>query len=251
MSTKNRKIWAAGVLLILTVAAAIGFLFRLSQPDQEQRSVYLNCTESDRGGWVFFTEAGPVEPVFGFGGYINGIPAEGTGPVAAERVMEEPGARHFLQFDSYGAGLQVFLDHTLLYTDFPAEENPVDSFLEDVDPASISHDGLRVPLPEDCGGKRLRIVTYGPSGDGLRQPVLPSLVGRFFRRRGTDLRRRLAHGGSHGAAFAGDLSATGAAAWRTRWRVSLEAAASDRLFPAGGGSRGLSYLSRNFGRAEC
>ena len=81
MSTKNRKIWAAGVLLILTVAAAIGFLFRLSQPDQEQRSVYLNCTESDRGGWVFFTEAGPVEPVFGFGGYINGIPAEGTGPV--------------------------------------------------------------------------------------------------------------------------------------------------------------------------
>ena len=58
MSTKNRKIWAAGVLLILTVAAAIGFLFRLSQPDQEQRSVYLNCTESDRGGWVFFTEAG-------------------------------------------------------------------------------------------------------------------------------------------------------------------------------------------------
>ena len=179
MGTKNRKIWAAGVLLILTVAAAIGFLFRLSQPDQEQRSVYLNCTESDRGGWVFFTEAGPVEPVFGFGGYINGIPAEGTGPVAAERVMEEPGARHFLQFDSYGAGLQVFLDHTLLYTDFPAEENPVDSFLEDVDPASISHDGLRVPLPEDCGGKRLRIVTYGPSGDGLRQPVLPSLVGRF------------------------------------------------------------------------
>ena len=163
MSTKNRKIWAAGILLILTVAAAIGFLFRLSQPDQEQRSVYLNCTESDRGGWVFFTEAGPVEPVFGFGGYINGIPAEGTGPVAAERVMEEPGARHFLQFDSYGAGLQVFLDHTLLYTDFPAEENPVDSFLEDVDPASISHDGLRVPLPEDCGGKRLRIVTYGPS----------------------------------------------------------------------------------------
>ena len=176
MSTKNRKIWAAGVLLILTVAAAIGFLFRLSQPDQEQRSVYLNCTESDRGGWVFFTEAGPVEPVFGLGGYINGIPAEGTGPVAAERVMEEPGARHFLQFDSYGAGLQVFLDHTLLYTDFPAEGNPVDSFLEDVDPASISHDGLRVPLPEDCGGKRLRIVTYGPSGDGLRQPVLTSGV---------------------------------------------------------------------------
>ena len=41
MSTKNRKIWAAGVLLILTVVAAIGFLFRLSQPDQEQRSVYL------------------------------------------------------------------------------------------------------------------------------------------------------------------------------------------------------------------
>lgn len=191
MSTKNRKIWAAGVLLILTVAAAIGFLFRLSQPDQEQRSVYLNCTESDRGGWVFFTEAGPVEPVFGFGGYINGIPAEGTGPVAAERVMEESGARHFLQFDSYGAGLQVFLDHTLLYTDFPAEENPVDSFLEDVDPTSISHDGLRVPLPEDCGGKRLRIVTYGPSGDGLRPAGTALAGGTLFRRRGTDLRRRL------------------------------------------------------------
>ncbi len=179
VSAKSRNVWAASVLLALVTAAVLGFLFRLSQPDKAQESVYLNCTETDRGGWIFFTESGPAEPVFGFGGYIDGIPAEGDGPVAAERVMEDTGPRRFLQFDSYGAGLQVFLDGTLLYTDFPAAENRVDRYLENVECSRISYEGLRVPLPEDCAGKLLRIVTYGPSFDGLRQPLFPMVVSRF------------------------------------------------------------------------
>ena len=93
--------------------------------------------------------------------------------------MDDPGQRDLLQFFSFGAGIQVFLDGELLYTDFPNMENRADAFLEDVDFGDISYDGLRIPLPPDCAGKTLRIVTYGRAIDGLLYPTFPSLVSRF------------------------------------------------------------------------
>ena len=179
MEPQHRKIWPAATLLILAAAAAVFCLFRLSQPDRMQTSLLLNCTQTNRNGWTFETESGPVEPVFGFGGYLDGIPVDGDSPVAAERVMEEPGQRDLLQFFGFGTGIQVFLDGELLYTDFPNEENRADSFLEDVDFSSISHDGLCIPLPIDCAGKTLRIVTYDTALNGLLYPTFPSLVSRF------------------------------------------------------------------------
>lgn len=179
MEPQHRKIWPAATLLILAAAAAVFCLFRLSQPDRMQTSLLLNCTQTNRNGWTFETESGPAEPVFGFGGYLDGIPVDGDSPVAAERVMEEPGQRDLLQFFGFGTGIQVFLDGELLYTDFPNEENRADSFLEDVDFSSISHDGLCIPLPIDCAGKTLRIVTYDTALNGLLYPTFPSLVSRF------------------------------------------------------------------------
>ena len=179
MEPQHRKIWPAATLLILAAAAAVFCLFRLSQPDRMQTSLLLNCTQTNRNGWTFETESGPAEPVFGFGGYLDGIPVDGDSPVAAERVMEEPGQRDLLQFFGFGTGIQVFLDGELLYTDFPNEENRADSFLEDVDFSSISHDGQCIPLPIDCAGKTLRIVTYDTALNGLLYPTFPSLVSRF------------------------------------------------------------------------
>ena len=179
MEPQHRKIWPAATLLILAAAAAVFCLFRLSQPDRMQTSLLLNCTQTNRNGWTFETESGPAEPVFGFGGYLDGIPVDGDSPVAAERVMEEPGQRDLLQFFGFGTVIQVFLDGELLYTDFPNEENRADSFLEDVDFSSISHDGLCIPLPIDCAGKTLRIVTYDTALNGLLYPTFPSLVSRF------------------------------------------------------------------------
>lgn len=179
MEPQHRKIWPAATLLILAAAAAVFCLFRLSQPDRMQTSLLLNCTQTNRNGWTFETESGPAEPVFGFGGYLDGIPVDGDSPVAAERVMEEPGQRDLLQFFGFGTGIQVFLDGELLYTDFPNEENRADSFLEDVDFSSISHDDLCIPLPIDCAGKTLRIVTYDTALNGLLYPTFPSLVSRF------------------------------------------------------------------------
>ena len=179
MESRHGRIWLAAALLIIAAIAAFFCLFRLSQPDKTQTALLLSCTQADRNGWTFETENGPAEPVFGFGGYLDGIPVDGDGPVAAERVMDDPGQRNLLQFFSFGAGIQVFLDGELLYTDFPNMENRADAFLEDVDFGDISYDGLRIPLPPDCAGKTLRIVTYGRAIDGLLYPVFPSLVSRF------------------------------------------------------------------------
>ncbi len=179
MKGMRKNLVMGGILLAAVAAYAILFLVRLSQPDEAQTELYLGCTKEDTGGWSFFTESGSAEPIFGFGGYLEGIQTSGNGPVAAERILEDPGERSFLQFSCYDIGIQVFLDDTLLYTDFPGEENLADAFLQDVDPTGIAYDGLRVPLPEDCEGKRLRIVTYGSAVDGLRPVVFPSLTGRF------------------------------------------------------------------------
>ena len=70
MEPQHRKIWPAATLLILAAAAAVFCLFRLSQPDRMQTSLLLNCTQTNRNGWTFETESGPVEPVFGLGGYL-------------------------------------------------------------------------------------------------------------------------------------------------------------------------------------
>ena len=180
METQRRNLVLPAALLLLAILAVLLGLARLSRPDPTQTEQYLNCTQEDRNGWRFETEAGAVEPVFGYGGYLDGVPAEGTGPVAAERVMEDTGSRPLLQFFCYGAGIEVYLDGRLLYTDFPDAERNENGFLTGVDPSAIGYEGLQLPLGSDCAGKRLRIVTYASADEnGLRRPMLPSLVSRM------------------------------------------------------------------------
>lgn len=179
MTTRPRNIALAAAILLLSILTVLLGLARLSRPDAAQTELLLNCTETNRNGWRFETEAGEAEPIFGLGGYLDGIPAEGTGPVAAERMMEETGGWELLQFSCYGAGIEVYLDGKLLYTDFPDAERGADGFLIDVDPSAIGYEALQLPLGADCAGKTLRIVTYAPAEEGVRRPILPSLVSRF------------------------------------------------------------------------
>ena len=179
MEKLYHKIWPAAVILAAALLLVLLGLFRLSQADSVQTALPLSCTESDRNGWTFETADGPAEPVFGFGGYLDGIPADGSGYVAAERVMDEAGERTMLQFSCFDCAIQVFLEGELLYTDFPAAENRADTPLTGVDPTGTYHEGLDVSLPLDCTGKTLRIVTYGTALDGMLQPAFPSMVSRF------------------------------------------------------------------------
>lgn len=122
MGAQRKQVLFAAVLLLAAFTAALAGLARLSLPDPAQTELSLDCTESQRNGWRFFTEHGEGEPVFGFGGYLSGVAAEGRGPVAAERVIAADETREFLQFLYYNAGIEVFLDGALLYTDFPDAE---------------------------------------------------------------------------------------------------------------------------------
>lgn len=180
METQRRNLVLPAAILLLAILAVLLGLAHLSRSDPTQTELFLNCTETNRNGWRFETEAGAAQPVFGFGGYLDGVSAEGTGPVAAERVMEDTGARELLQFFCYGAGIEVYLDSKLLYTDFPDAERNENGFLTGVDPSAIGYEGLQLPLGSDCAGKRLRIVTYASADEnGLRRPMLPSLVSRM------------------------------------------------------------------------
>ena len=50
MNTQKRNLCAAGVLLTAAATMVVLFLFRLSQPDKAQQSIFLNCTASDQPG---------------------------------------------------------------------------------------------------------------------------------------------------------------------------------------------------------
>jgi len=173
------SVWLDGIPLAAVLLLVLLGLNRLSTPDPGQIPLLLDYTDGNSNGWCFETEEGPAVPELGFGGYFQGIAAEAEGPVAASRVMEDPGMRNLLEFSYYGAGIQVFLDEELLYTDFPNAENRPDTFLTDVAVSDLGQDTLHISLPFDCAGKTLRVVTYGPLWDGYRPVIFPSLVSRF------------------------------------------------------------------------
>jgi len=177
-----KKKWylvGAAVPLVVAILMVILGLCRLSKPDPAQIMLYMGYSAEEDNGWSFETELGPAQPQMGFGGYFEGIAAENEGPVAASRIMEDPGMRNLLEFSYYGMGIQVFLDDSLLYTDFPNMENSADAFLKDVDASAIERETLHISLPYDCAGRTLRVVSYGQLWDGCRPVTFPSLVSRF------------------------------------------------------------------------
>lgn len=179
MKVRRWEVWLALALLLAAVLAVLGGLVRLSRPDPAQAEVALTYTAADPHGWSFETEDGPAEPVLSDLGYLLGVPMETAGPLAATRIMEDTGDLNLLQFTYFDIGIQVFLDGKLLHTDFPGRDNRPDAFLENVDTEGIARNPLYITLPDDCAGQELRVVTYGPSWDGYRQPVVPILMGRF------------------------------------------------------------------------
>lgn len=176
---KKWHVVGAALPLVVAILMVILGLCRLSKPDPDQIMLYLGYSTEANNGWSFETELGPAQPQLGFGGYFEGIAAENEGPVAASRVMEDPGMRNLLEFSYYGMGIQLFLDDSLLYTDFPNAENRADAFLENVDASAIEREMLHISLPYDCAGKTLRVVIYGQLWDGCRPVTFPSLVSRF------------------------------------------------------------------------
>lgn len=179
MAKKRWDVWLAAVLLAAAALFVVLGLVRLSRIDPDLTALYLGCAADETNGWSFETEDGPAQPLFGFGGYFEGIASDTAGVVAASRVMEEPGERNMMEFLYGDMGIQVFLDGELLYTDFPNMDNRPDAFLENVDTEGLWQNGLRIALPWDCAGKTLRIVTYGPDWGGYRAAVFPSLTGRY------------------------------------------------------------------------
>lgn len=173
------KLFLASIPLFAALLAVLLGIGRLSRPDENQLALLLGYTAEETNDWHFETERGSAVPQLGFGGYFEGIADAESGPVAASRIMEDPGMRNLLEFSYYGAGIQVFLDDELLYTDFPSMDNRADAFLANVDTSAIERDALHVFLPYDCIGKTLRVVTYGPLWDGCRPVIFPSLVNRF------------------------------------------------------------------------
>lgn len=226
------------------------FLFRLSQPDKAQQSIFLNCTASDQGGWTFYTEAGQTEPVFGFGGYIDGVPAEGDGPVVAERVMEEPGERCFC---SLAASMRVCRCFWRMYFStriFRSKKTASMYFCRMQILPALTTTGFasrcRKTARESTSHCHLRTVPKRAARTCV------SLTGKpFFRCRGADHRRCLVYDRRDGKAYVGAKPAFGAGAWCSGRTAAVEAVALEWILFIGGSVRRLQHLSGKCFGAEC
>ena len=224
MNTKN--LCAAGVLLTAAATMVVLFLFRLSQPDKAQQSIFLNCTASDRGGWTFYTEAGANRTCVRFwwlhrrrtGGRHRSC-CSGARHGGTRRTM-------LLQFSCVNAGLQVFWRIYFSTRIFRSKKTASMYFLQNADFAGINYNGLCIPLPLDCAGKTLRIVTYGPSPKRAARTCVSPHRQTAFRCRGADHRRCLSYMTAVTVkAYVGAKPAFGAGAWCSGRTAAVEAIA--------------------------
>lgn len=173
-----------GVMLFLL--NVFSMLCRTNKVDE-----YLMDTKSQSYGWSYETlsegKAAEVTPEF-TDEYTMILPGEPAEAVKITRVFTETLPFASLELRIYGAGVEVFVDKSLLYSDFQGGERNEEGFLlpkaEELEQIAggpergLSDRTVRFSLPEDYTGKKLTVITYFAEGRGTSSPVYP-LLGNY------------------------------------------------------------------------
>lgn len=185
MAAERRKQYIAGGAVILAVAAVILAVFSLLSRTDD-KDLYLADFQDQRCGWCYEVlldgRVQDYEPVFA-SEYQLSLP-EGIEAVRTSRVMAEDVPEAMLEWMSYEDGVEVLLDGTVLYSDFPGLTRDADGF---VHPDAEQWDRLarlqgdhwrqaRLSLPPDYLGRQLTMITYFPEDGDVLVPEWPFLV---------------------------------------------------------------------------
>lgn len=176
---KRRLVFTGMMLLALMVCAVVGsYFWMMSHPAKENMGYSLYPNPEQSMGWSYRVNGTQMEPQFDELGYFPSFPVEGeVSVIEATRVMTEQRREGILRFIDY-IGLQIYLDDKLLFTDFPEAENRYGTLLPwnaalaaELGPLIERY----VPLPQDCVGKTLTVVSYTSVYDGLAGASYPEL----------------------------------------------------------------------------
>lgn len=180
---KGKPAFYASILILLFTVAFAGSIF-VTLCRTEQVDEYLGDTSSHSWGWRYEVLSGnsvrEVTPDY-VDEYTQIFPVELLSAVKITRTMTEALPEAELEIAPYLSGTEVFLDDTLLYSDFPGAARGENGYLmlTDADFADRLLSGgireVRFTLPADYTGRELSIVTYFPASSGFRSPAFPML----------------------------------------------------------------------------
>lgn len=182
MKSAYRKQYVTGILLTLVVVIVLLRVFSmLCRTDKVD--LYLGDTASKSYGWSYEIlsdgEVSAVTPEFA-DEYSITLPGEPAEAVKITRIFTETLPYASLELYIYGAGVEVFVDERLLYSDFGEGARNEAGFLlltaeetERLDPEEGR--SVSFSLPEEYTGKTLTVITYFAEGGEGSSPVYPSL----------------------------------------------------------------------------
>ena len=172
-----------GLAVVLLVVLLIGSIFViLSQTDLAE--IYLGDTSQESKGWEYEVlsenTVQTVEPQY-TDEFTQGYPLKNISAIKITRTMTETIESAQITFSTWGLGIEVFLNGSLLYTQFPDAERGTDGFLmldeQDFVPlqGDNSHD-VALSLPSDYMWSRLMVITYFPADYAFDpSPAFPML----------------------------------------------------------------------------
>lgn len=185
MKRTHRRQYLIGMILVLAIVLFLLNVFSMLGKTNKVDQYWMD-TASRSYGWSYevLTDGNVIDAVPEFlDEYTMTLPGQPAEAVRITRVLTEtlPFAR--IELKIFGAGVEIFLDESLLYSDFHKGERNEEGFLlpEQEDMERIKNEMAQNPsertvcisLPQDYTGRKLAIVTYFVEGSGASSPVYP------------------------------------------------------------------------------
>lgn len=179
---QNRILYIGGMILltavVLFILAAFSMLRNPAITDN-----YLMDTKSSSYGWSYEIlqegKSGMAEPKF-LSEYSMYFPGMNPEAIRITRILTEEMPSAELKLNPYGAGVEVFLEERLLYSDFQTDERDEAGFLlltqEELNKVHSEFRTILFSLPEDYKGQELCVITYFKERSAENAPVFPILT---------------------------------------------------------------------------
>jgi hypothetical protein len=181
MYIEKKVKYIIGILATVVSVALILFVCVTIRTNVKS-DINLSATPENDNGWSYEVlsngENQSTQPEF-IDEYTLSLPQTDISAIRIKRVMTETLISPYLRLDSYGVGVEVFLDDSLLFSNISYSERNSDGYLELSEnyygQSGESSEIVYVSLPEDYTGKTLTITSYFSDEDEYISPVFPIL----------------------------------------------------------------------------
>lgn len=176
----RNKVSLLGILFVLAAVCLVVGIFHAIDRAGFQ-NIYLQDLESVDFGWKYEIrtaqgETRKVSPQY-IDEYSYTLSNEPYDAVKESRIVTEYLQSAEIEMEYMQCGIEVFLNDTLLYSDFQTTERDAAGYLL-VRDADIPEEfrSVTINMPDEYQGSELTLITYFPENAEWRNPVTPNLL---------------------------------------------------------------------------